>query len=203
MKKLEGKNKPLQEQIKILEYILLKNKTLKNILLKLQETSIVNYNYYVGAGSINQTVFNYYYDYPLENGIEDFDIVYFDEDTSYKKEDKIIKEIDEKLKILNVKIDVKNQARVHLWYNKKYNTNYKKDYENTEDAISRWNTTVTCIGVRMEKNHLIVHAPYGLDDLFKLTIRPQKHEFTKELYDKKCQKWLKKWPDLKIIPWDK
>lgn len=54
----------------------------------------------------------------------------------------------------------------------------------------------------MEKNHLIVHAPYGLDDLFKLTIRPLKYEFSKELYEQKCQKWLKKWPNLKILPWE-
>lgn len=202
MDKLEGKNRPLQEQIKILETILFKNKTLKNVLLKLQETSIVDYNYYVGAGAINQTVFNYYHNYPIDKGIEDFDIVYFDNDTSYEKEDKIIKEIETKLKDLNISCDIKNQARVHIWYNKKYNTNYKKEYENTEDAISKWNTTITCIGVRMENNHLIVHAPYGLDDLFKLIIRPQKYEVSKELYDKKCQKWLKKWPNLKIIPWE-
>ena len=37
-------------------------------------------NWYVGAGGVNQTVFNYYHGYECDYGIKDYDIVYFDED---------------------------------------------------------------------------------------------------------------------------
>ena len=196
---ISGENKNLEFQIKLLEDILLHNNTLKVILERLESYGLENY--YVAAGSVNQTVFNYYHGYPLENEIDDYDIVYFDEDLSYEKEDKIIKEVFELLKDLNVKLDIKNQARVHLWYGKKFGHEIDAN-RSVEEAISKWGTTVTCIGVRLVNGKLITFAPYGLNDLFSLIIRPNKANFIKEDYDKKTKKWKSKWPNLTIIPWD-
>lgn len=61
--------------------------------------------------------------------------------------------------------------------------------------------TITCIGVRMENNHLIVFAPYGLNDIFQMIIRPVKIDFTKAQYEKRARKWQKKWSMLKVIPY--
>lgn len=196
---ISGKNNNLGFQIKLLEDILLHNNTLKIILERLESYGLENY--YVAAGSINQTVFNYYHGYSLENEIDDYDIVYFDEDLSYEKEDKIIKEVSELLKDINVKLDIKNQARVHLWYGKKFGHEINAN-RSVEEAISKWGTTVTCIGVRLVNDKLITFAPYGLNDLFSLIIRPNKDNFIKEDYDKKTKKWKSKWPNLTIIPWD-
>lgn len=194
------KNKCLNEQLKALEDILFKNETLKEVLKRLEQSNLKNY--YVGAGCINQTVFNYLHNFPIDANINDYDIVYYDEDTSYEKEDIVIKYIEDLLNDLNIKLDIKNEARVHLWYNDKYNDN-RKPYSSLEDAIRRWGTTITCIGVRIENNSLKVYAPYGLDDLFKMIIRPVKIDFKKEDYLKKVNKWQKKWPKLTIIPWEK
>ena len=124
-----------------------------------------------------------------------------DEDTSYEKEDIIIKDLKERLKHLDLKFDIKNEKRVHIWYNEKYKTN-RKEYQSVEDAISKWGTTITCLGVRMENNKLIVCAPYGLNDLFNLILRPVKIDFTKEDYEKKVTKWTSKWELLKVIRYD-
>ena len=194
------KNKCLNEQLKALEEILFKNEALKKVLKRLEKSNLKNY--YVGAGCINQTVFNYLHNFPIDANINDYDIVYYDEDTSYEKEDIVIKYIENLLSDLNIKLDIKNEARVHLWYNDKYNDN-RKPYSSLEDAIRRWGTTITCIGVRIENNSLKVYAPYGLDDLFKMIIRPVKIDFKKEDYLKKVNKWQKKWPKLTIIPWEK
>lgn len=199
MRELNGLNKNLNEQLDILEEIILQNNILKQILEKLQKSNIKNY--YVAAGCVNQTIFNYYHNYDLVYGIKDIDIVYFDEDLSYEKEDKIIKEIKLLLSNINLEIDIKNQARVHLWYEDKFGSKIKP-YTSVEDAISKWGTTVTCIGVRLEKNKLTVYAPYGLNDLFKLTIRPVKDSYKKSQYLIKTKKWQEKWPMLTIIPWD-
>ena len=200
MEKLVGKNKPLDEQLEIFENILLQNETLKEILVRLQETSLENY--YIGAGSINQTIFNYYHDNKLDFGINDYDIVYFDRDTSYEKEDEIIKEVEEKLNGIDAKFDIKNEARVHIWYSEKYHTK-KEAYTSVENAVSRWGTTVTCVGVRLEKDKLKVFAPYGLNDIFNMIIKPVKCDSTKEQYDARCKKWKEKWPKLEIVSWDK
>ena len=53
---ISGKNKNLGFQIKLLKDILLQNNTLKIILERLESYGLENY--YVAAGSINQTVFN-------------------------------------------------------------------------------------------------------------------------------------------------
>lgn len=113
-----GIDKPLNYQLELLEEILMKNKTLKTILEKLETLKLENY--YVAAGEINQTVFNYLHGYDFEHEINDYDIVYFDEDTSYEKEDTIIKKIMNEMGPINAKLDIKNQARVHLWYEKKF-----------------------------------------------------------------------------------
>lgn len=201
---LEGKNKSLNEQLLVLESILNKSKKIKEILRVLEQYSKENQdfkNYYLAAGCINQTIFNYYHNYDLDYGIGDYDIVYYDEDTSYEKEDIIIKDLKERLKHLDLKFDIKNEKRVHIWYNEKYKTN-RKEYESVEDAISKWGTTITCLGVRMENNKLIVCVPYGLNDLFNLILRPVKIDFTKEDYEKKVTKWTSKWELLKVIKYD-
>lgn len=201
---LEGKNKSLNEQLLVLESILNKSKKIKEILRVLEQYSKENQdfkNYYLAAGCINQTIFNYYHNYDLDYGIGDYDIVYYDEDTSYEKEDIIIKDLKERLKHLDLKFDIKNEKRVHIWYNEKYKTN-RKEYQSVEDAISKWGTTITCLGVRMENNKLIVCAPYGLNDLFNLILRPVKIDFTKEDYEKKVTKWTSKWELLKVIRYD-
>ena len=197
--KLKGKDKSLDIQVNILEKIIMESEVLNKILKVLDEN--FGYDYYVTAGSINQTIFNYYHGYPLDNGIDDIDIVYFDKDTSYEIEDKIIKEVSELLKDINIRLDIKNQARVHLWYGKKFGHEIDAN-KSVEEAISKWGTTVTCIGVRISNGKFKVYAPYGLNDLFKMTIRPVKDNFIKEDYDKKCAKWKEKWKLLTIIPWD-
>ncbi len=194
---MESKN--INEQIEDLKEILFKNENLKELLKRLEKSRLKNY--YVAAGAINQTVFNYFHNYKIDANIKDYDIVYYDNDLSYEKEDKIIKYLKKLLSDLNIELDIKNEARVHIWYNKKYGCK-RMPYTSLEDAISRWGTTITCIGVRLENNNLIVTAPYGLNDLFNMIIRPVKLDFLEKDYNEKISKWQDKWPNLKVIPWN-
>lgn len=195
----QGKNKDLDYQMNLFKEIILKNNVLKTILERLEGYGLDNY--YVAAGAINQTVFNYYHNNSMDYLIDDYDIVYYDEDLSYEKEDKIIKEINLLCKDLNVSLDIKNQARVHLWFENKFGYSIEPN-KSVEDAISKWGSTVTCIGVRLKNNELTIFAPYGLNDLFSLIIRPNKENFIKKGYEEKTRKWKQNWPKLTIIPWD-
>ena len=69
------------------------------------------------------------------------------------------------------KLDVRNQARVHLWYERRFGRPLAP-YRSVEHAIATWPTTATSIGVRAEGDNFAVSAPFGLADLFALTIRP-------------------------------
>ena len=200
---LDGLNKSIDIQLEVFEKIISKNEKLMKILDVLEKYALENPNFknwYVGAGGVNQTVFNYYHGYESDYGIKDYDIVYFDEDTSYEAEDVIIKDLEKRLKDLDIVSDIKNQARVHIWYNPKYGTN-REPYTSCEDAVSSWGSTVTCIGIRKENGQLVVYCPYGLNDLFSLTIRQVKRYFDKESYVERCKRWKAKWDKLNIVEW--
>jgi hypothetical protein len=46
-------------------------------------------------------------------------------------------------------------------------------YSNTENAISYWPETATAIAVRLNSKNIVeILAPYGLNDLFNLIVKP-------------------------------
>jgi hypothetical protein len=196
-----GYNIDLQTQMKILENILIQSKPISTAIERAQGLGIENY--YLGAGCITQTVWNYLSGRHLEYGIKDIDFVYFDEaNLDFEKEDFVIKKVRKLYEDLNFEIDVKNQARVHIWYKSHFGVDIKP-YKSIEEAINTWPTTATAIGVRREGKLLKIYAPFGLNDLFGMIVRPNKTQITKEVYENKVSRWITQWPDLNIIPWEK
>lgn len=195
---MTGYNEELGRQIKILHEIIKQNDLLYSLICLAEQAELKNY--YIGAGCIAQTVWNYQSGNDPMYGISDFDFVYFDEaDLSYETEEKI----GEKIKSLisgRVEIDVKNEARVHLWYKSHFGYDIQP-YISIESAINTWPTTATSVGVRIENSRLLVYAPFGLNDLFGRIVKANKAQITKEIYEKKVSKWLPKWPELTVIPW--
>ena len=188
------------------------NETFIKIIKKEKEImTILDYNYdlkllnfYIAAGSVFQTIWNYYDNKPLNFGIKDIDIIYYDPiNLSKESEQKLEKTIEDYLKKagLNYELDIHNEARMHLW--KKDNENKNIDqYKNSEDAIDQWIATVHAIGITKENNEIKVYAPYGLSDIFSKTIRPIKHKNnSKELYNKKVASWQKRFENLNIVEW--
>ena len=141
----------------------------------------------------------------LEEGIEiqDIDFVYFNnKDMSFDDEDNVVNKVHKLYNDIPIKIDVKNQARVHLWYEKHFGYAIKS-YPSLEAAINTWPTTATALGARRESSgKWIIYSPFGLNDLFGKVVRANKAQITKEIYEKKVLKWSSIWIDLKIIPWE-
>ncbi|MBL4931654.1 nucleotidyltransferase family protein [Clostridium sp. YIM B02565] len=199
---IKAYNLDLRLQIEALEKILYSSEMIKTALERAEKLEIENY--YIGAGSIAQTVWNYISNKTLSYGIKDIDFVYFDnENLNIESENKIINKIRSLYSDMNIEIDIKNQARVHLWYKEHFGYDITP-YNNLEEAINTWPTTATAIGVRKDKNNkLKIYAPYGLNDLFGKIVRANKAQITKEIYEDKVEKWISKWPDLNIIPWER
>lgn len=199
-RKLTGYNTDIYQQLKILEVIINSSPMLNEVLERADTLKLDNY--YLGAGCIAQTVWNYLFGYDLEYGIKDIDFVYYDNiNMDYDSEDKVIKRVKNLYSDIEKEIDVKNQARVHLWY-KDHFGNGIIPYVSLETAINTWPTTATAIGVRRSRETGIkVYAPFGLNDLFGKIVRPNKVQITEEIYRKKVTAWLDKWPGLTILPW--
>lgn len=194
------KYKTIYEQYEEFVLILKQNKDLMSILDYIYELKLPNF--YIAAGSVFQTIWNYYDNKPLNFGIKDIDIIYYDDnDLSKENVKKLEDKITEHFKELNYKFDVKNEARMHLWYKEKLNKNINQ-YINSEDAIDHWIATVHSIGITKENDNIKVYAPYGLSDIFSRTIRPIKHkDNSKEIYDKKVASWKERFENLNIIEW--
>jgi hypothetical protein len=159
-------------------------------------------NWYLVAGCLNQTVWNYLTGRNVQNGIKDYDLIYFDPDISKQKELKIKEAVIKKYRNLNVSFDVVNQARVHTWMEKDMGIKIRP-LLSTEDAISTWPITVSCLGVRKENGRFVVVAPYGLSDTLNMTLRPNKTTvMRKSDFYYKVNNWVKRWAELTVIPWD-
>lgn len=86
---------------------------------------------------------------------------------------------------------VTNQARMHL-------ANGDPPYASTEDAFRHWLETPTAVAVRLSADVRIeVIAPWGLEDLFTLTVRPTPSGRAKpDLYRRRLaeKNWSASWP---------
>lgn len=158
-------------------------------------------NYYIGAGVITQSVWNYLHNYPPSYGIGDADIIYFDENGTLDEEQNLEKKLNERLGELPFSIDVTNEALVHFWYEKKFGKSITP-YPSAEEAIDTWPTTASAVGMqRKEEGEFSIYAPFGLEDLFGMIVRPNKRLITENVYREKAEKWKARWPELTIFPW--
>jgi hypothetical protein len=130
----------------------------------------------VFSGAVYQPVWNHLTGRAPEYGIKDYDVAYHDgSDTSYEAEDEVIQRVaaafDEPLRSL---VEVRNQARVHLWFEAKFGGDEPyPPLMSSADALKRFVATAFCVGVRLEADDsLSVFAPFGLEDLFALRLRP-------------------------------
>lgn len=158
-------------------------------------------DYYVGAGCVTQTVWNHLHGFDGLYGIKDIDFVYYNDTSSDLQDQDFTGKVIGLLDRFNLEVDVTNEAKVHLWYESKFGFSIEP-YKSVEDAIDTWPTTASSIGIRLEDNgELIVYAPYKINDLMDMIIRPNKTLVTEEIYLGKAMKWQKKWPLLKVVDW--
>ncbi|CVI64251.1 MULTISPECIES: nucleotidyltransferase family protein [Agrobacterium] len=156
---------------------------------------------WIAAGAIAQTIWNHKFGLPPAHGVADVDIIYFDpHDLTETGEAEHATRIRSILTDLPVRIDVKNEARVHIWYENKFGHRIVP-YSSSTDAIESFPTTATAIGLRPERGRLQINAPFGLNDLMTGIVRPNKRQISQEIYKAKVERWIAIWSDLSVIAW--
>lgn len=181
--------------------IIKKSLHLQKVALALYELEIEDC--YIGAGAIVQTVWNVLTNRPVDYGIDDIDIVFHNpRNVEEKYEEKIVKYLDQRLGEYPFWLDVKNEARVHLWYREKFGYDIKP-YKSVESAINTWPTTASSLGVRkIAERCWEIYAPFGLKDIFQMKVRANNRQITEEIYNVKVKKWIHKWPELNVVQWN-
>jgi uncharacterized protein len=187
------------DQLNLMEALLRQNEALWEIVGSFDDIGLPDC--WLAAGAVAQTVWNVAFGRPAGAGIKDADIVYFDsDDLSEEAELREEARLRSRFARLGLKLDVKNEARVHLWYEQKFGYPILP-YQSTAAAIATFPTTATSVAVRCSGARLEWCAPYGLDDLLGLIVRPNKIQITAAIYDAKMARWRAEWPGLKFLAW--
>ncbi|HUB15598.1 MAG TPA: nucleotidyltransferase family protein, partial [Acetobacteraceae bacterium] len=96
-----------------------------NVALLSRLPSLVLDQCYLTAGCLFQAVWNRSSGQAADWGIKDYDVFYFDEhDLSWEAEDAVIQRVAALSGDLGIRVETRNQARVHLWYEQRFGTSY-------------------------------------------------------------------------------
>jgi uncharacterized protein len=191
---------PIDEQLEHFRAALASNRTLMQVLDR--AAGLDWPGWYLMAGCLYQTVWNVVTGQPSEAGILDYDLGYFDtSDLSWEAEDAVIEAGREVFGGIATPVQIRNQARVHVWYEQKFGVPCPP-HESSEAAIDTFEATCACLGVRLEPGGVWrIYAPYGLSDVFNLVVRPNPVLSPRHVYQAKVTRWQRQWPALTVLPW--
>jgi len=152
------------------------------------------------SGAIYQRVLNDLTGRPLDYGIKDYDVAYHDaSDISYEAEDVVIKRVAAAFQApLREMVEVRNQARVHVWFADHFNEPYEP-LATSAEALGRFVSPLFAVGVKLAADdRLAIQAPFGLDDLFAMRMRynPTRRSPNFEAIAARAKA---RWPELEII----
>jgi uncharacterized protein len=149
-----------------LEHIVRNDPDLMALLIHLRATDLPEWR--LVAGCVYQTVWNVLTGRERGTGIRDYDVIYHDaSDLSWEAEDAAIR----RLAAYSPRTEVRNQARVHLWYEARFGLSYSP-LKSADAALTRYPATVEAVGVRLlADDSLDIVAPFGLDDVFGMVMR--------------------------------
>lgn len=148
------------------------------------------------AGCLFQTFWNHQAGQPAEWGIKDYDIAYFDEDLSWEAEDRVITRVRHACSHLDVNVEIRNQARVHLWYESKFGAAYPQ-LRKVTDGIDRYLINSACLGVDVYTGEL--YSTHGLDDLQNNLLRLNELNPLPSLFSQKAANYRERWPWLTLV----
>lgn len=150
----------------------------------------------VCAGFVRAKVWDYLHGF-TETRVPDVDVVYFD---SANADESVEKQHERRLRQLDFSVpwSVKNQARMHT-------KNDHAPYTSTADGLANFPEVCTAIGVYVNSNgDLALIAPYGVDDLVNLIVRPTpffKSEPRRTIYEQRisAKKWETTWNRVRVV----
>lgn len=153
------------------------------------------------SGAVYQRVFNQLTGRDADYGIKDYDLAYFDpSNISYEAEDVVIRRVAAAFAPpLGELVEVRNQARVHLWFEGKFGEPYSP-LSCSAEALERFVSPLFAVGARLAGDGRIeIVAPFGLGDLFALKMRPNPRRRTGG-FARTAANVKARWPELVVEP---
>ncbi len=157
-------------------------------------------DWWIVSGAIYNQVWNHLTGRPDLYGVKDIDLFYFDTDTSYTAEDRIINRASQHFDT-TVPVEVRNQARVHLWYKDHFGQHYDP-LTKTTDGIDNFACKTHAVGMRLNADDTFdIYAPFGLNDIFSFRLTPHTKRDNRATHLAKGQRQMALWPELTFVAW--
>ncbi len=146
----------------------------------------------IGAGFVRNKVWDHLSGFNHDTAPSDVDLIYFD---PTKKDQKADETLSAQLKAESgIEWEIVNEAYAHLWSD-------IPPYTSMEDALSQWPETATAIAVNLQNGKLQLIAPYGIDDLVHMIVRPSPKFLpgaARVLERVEQKRWREKWPAITL-----
>ncbi|MEZ5809972.1 MAG: nucleotidyltransferase family protein [Rhizobiaceae bacterium] len=159
-------------------------------------------DWWIVSGALYNSVWNALTGRPSGHGVKDVDLFYFDAaDLSYDAEDGVIVAGMEVFDSLPVPVEIRNEARVHLWYEKKFKRKCPP-YRDCRHAIDHFASKTHSVAVKLRPDDgLDLYAPYGLDDIFSFRVTPNHALDNRRTHEEKGARAKRNWPEITVLPW--
>jgi hypothetical protein len=154
----------------------------------------------VFSGAVYGPVWNHLTGRPADHGLADYDLAYYDaSDISYEAEDAVIRRVAAAFEPpLGDLVEVRNQARVHLWFEDHFGEPYAP-LACAAEALERFAAPAFAVGVHLEPDgRMAIVAPFGLDDVFAMRIRPNPRRRVSGL-SRIIDKARTRWPEIEVV----
>lgn len=181
-----------------LEAILRASPTLMTVLTLARDLDLPDW--LIVSGAIYQRVWNHLTGREPDHGVRDYDLIYFDgSDLSYEAEDVPIKRAAAHFPPpLDALVEVRNQARVHLWFEDHFGEPYEP-LTSSAEALTRFVCPAFGIGVALRPDDTLrIEAPFGLEDVFAMRLRPNPNRPLAKGWAKTTGSARARWPEVKI-----
>jgi hypothetical protein len=181
-----------------LDAILRASPTMMTVLTLARELDLPDW--LVVSGAVYQRVWNHLTGREIDYGVRDYDLVYFDgADTSYEAEDIPIKQAAALFPPpLDALVEVRNQARVHLWFEDHFGEPYAP-LSSSAEALTRFVCPAFGVGVALQPDDTLrIEAPFGLEDVFAMRLRPNPHRPLAKGWAKTTGSARARWPEVRV-----
>jgi hypothetical protein len=197
---LRHAGRPHAEQLAALRDIIGSSPLLMEVLEGLRADALPDH--LLVAGAIYNLVWNRLTGRPDLSGINDIDVFYFDDtDVGWDAEDVVIRRLARRFGHLPLPVQVRNQARVHLWFPQKFGTPFSP-LRSSAEMMGRYASKTHAVGVRLGAgDNLDVVAPFGLDDIFSFRITPNPALENRKAHEAKAARARSLWPEVTVLPW--
>lgn len=154
------------------------------------------------AGAVYNSVWNALTGRPSGYGIKDIDLLYYDaDDLTWEAEDAVIRHGARVFAGSAVPVEIRNQARVHLWFPDKFGIPFPP-LTHGDEAITRYSSQTHAVGLRLEADGALdLAAPFGLEPIFAFRIVPNRALDNAGSYGEKAARAKRMWPEVTVEPW--